>query len=80
MYRLIVKNIMETNTINSSLNRTKVAVNLEDVKRGDIIYLSKKDVATPYSVLDIGTPFILIENMRNHFANLYRPTIIYKEQ
>lgn len=68
------------NTINSALNRTKVAINLEDVKRGDVIYLSKKDDATPFTVLDIGTPFILIENMRTHFANLYRPTVIYKEQ
>lgn len=68
------------NSINSALNLTKVAINLEDVKRGDVIYLSKKDDATPYTVLDIGTPFILIENMRNHFANLYRPTVIYKEQ
>lgn len=66
--------------INPNLNRSKVAVNLEDVKRGDIIYLSSKPDAIPYNVLDIGTPFILIENMRNHFANLYRPTIIYKEQ
>ena len=67
-------------TINPNLNRTKVPVNLDDVKRGDIIYLTSKVDATPYSVLDIGSPFILIENLKNHFANLYRPSVIYKEQ
>lgn len=54
-------------------------VPLESLKSGDVIYLSNKKDATSYVVLDVGSPFILIENLRTHFANLYRPTIIYKE-
>lgn len=60
-------------------NRTKVQVAITDVKPNDVIYLSNKDDAQAYLVLDTGNPFILIENMRTHFANLYRPTYIYKE-
>lgn len=59
--------------------REKVSISVDDVKSGDIIYLSNKPDAVPYSVLDTGKPFILIENLRNHFCNLYRPTVIYKE-
>lgn len=59
--------------------RTKTAVAVEELKANDVVYLSNKDDATPYLVLDVGKPFILIENMRSHFANLYRPTVIYKE-
>lgn len=56
----------------------KVPVSLDSVTIGDTVYISDKDEATAYVVLDKGTPFILIENMRTHFANLYRPQVIYK--
>lgn len=63
-----------------NLNRTKVAVSIDNVNVGDVIYISSKDDATPYTVLDKGTPFILIENMKSHFANMYRVVApIYKE-
>lgn len=60
-------------------NRKRTAVPLDQVNIGDVVYISDKADATPYQVLDKGTPFILIENMRSHFANLYRPTILFKE-
>lgn len=63
----------------SNLNRTKVVVSIDSLKPNDVIYLSSKDDATPYSVIDVGNPFILVENMKTHFGSLYRPTIIYKE-
>lgn len=56
----------------------KVIVSLDTVKTGDVIYISNKPGSTSYLVLDVGTPFILIENMKTHFASLFRPTIIYK--
>lgn len=59
--------------------KQKVLVTIEQVKAGDVIYLSTKADATPYSVLDVGNPFILIENLKSHFCNLFRPTQIYKE-
>lgn len=58
---------------------TRVIVPLEQVKPGDVIYISQKADSPSYLVLDVGAPFILIENQRNHFANLYRPTTLYKE-
>ena len=58
----------------------RTAVSLDTVQRGDVIYLSSKDDAVPYQVLDIGAPFILIENMKTHFGNLYRVTgPLYKD-
>lgn len=60
-------------------NRQRVIVTLDQVNIGDVIYLSQKPDATPYQILDKGNPFVLIENMKSHFANLYRPTTIYKE-
>lgn len=65
--------------ISPSLNKTKVVVSVDTLKPNDVIYISKKEDACPYLVLDVGVPFILIENMKTHFANMYRPTIIYKE-
>lgn len=60
--------------------RTKTIVNLDDVRPGDVIFLYAKDNAQPYLVVDTGKPFILIENMKTHFASLYRVTdVIYKE-
>lgn len=64
---------------NFNINRKKTLVSLDNVQIGDVIFISDKPDATPYQVLDKGTPFIIIENMKSHFANLYRPTNIYKE-
>lgn len=58
---------------------SKVSCKIEDLQPGDVIYISNKPDAVPFTVLDVGSPFILIENMKSHFANLYRPTVIYKE-
>lgn len=69
---------MEITNINPS--RKKVLVQVEDVKPGDLVYLSSKDDAQAYSVLDVGKPFILIENLKSHFCNLYRPINLYKEE
>lgn len=66
----------------STLNipsKKKVVVPFEQIEVGDVVYLSDKDSATPYSVLQKGAPFILIENLKTHFGSLYRPTLIYKE-
>lgn len=58
----------------------RTAVTLESVIRGDVIYLSPKDDATPYQVIDLGSPFILIENLKSHFGYLYRVTgPLYKD-
>ena len=54
------------------------AVSLDSLNVGDIIYISNKEDAVSYTVLDKGNPFILIENNKSHFCNLYRPNIIYK--
>lgn len=63
-----------------SQTSNRIAVSLDNISIGDIVYLSTKEDAIPYQVLDKGTPFILIENVRSHFANLFRPTKeLYKE-
>ena len=57
---------------------TLTPINIDSLQIGDIIYLSDKEDAVSYTVLDKGNPFILIENNKSHFCNLYRPSIIYK--
>lgn len=64
---------------NFNLNRERVEVTIDSLKPGDVVYISNKEDATPYQVLDTGKPFILIENMKSHFANMYRPVHIYKD-
>lgn len=58
--------------------KTKTAVNLDSLNIGDVIYLSDKEDAVSYTILDKGLPFILIENNKSHFCNLYRPNVVYK--
>lgn len=55
------------------------AVDPADVKRGDTIYIENLPDAVPYLVIDIGSPFILIENLNTHWANLYHFTTLYKQ-
>lgn len=53
---------------------TMVEISLTDLKVGDVIQLDPKySPVGGYTVLDVGNPFILIED-RAHFANLYRVT------
>lgn len=53
---------------------TMVEVSLTDLKVGDKIYLDPRySELSGYTVLDVGNPFILIEDSA-HFANLYRVT------
>lgn len=53
---------------------TLTEISLTDVKVGDKIYLDPKySKLSGYTVLDVGNPFILIEDSA-HFANLYRVT------
>lgn len=47
-------------------------VTIKDLKVGEKIYLAEKETSG-YTVLDVGDPFILIENECN-FAYLYRVT------
>lgn len=57
---------------------TRDVIKVTDLKVGDEIYLTAKD-NVKYTVLDVGNPFILIEDPK-HFANLYRVVdYIYKE-
>lgn len=53
-------------------------VDAKDVQRGDTIYIENKEDATPYLVIDIGSPFILIEDLHTHWAGLYHFTNLYK--
>lgn len=66
--------------LTQNLNKSKVAVAVTDVKPGDTVYISNTDKSIPYYVLDVGSPFILIENTNTHFASLYRVVNnLYKE-
>lgn len=66
--------------LTENLNRTKVAVAVTEVKPGDTVYISDTENSVPYFVLDVGSPFILIENTKTHFASLYRAVKLFKEQ
>lgn len=70
---------MSTNKKTQKTNKLVFkVVEPKDVQRGDTIYIEKKEDATPYLVIDIGSPFILIENLHTHWAGLYHFTTLYK--
>lgn len=67
--------------LTEKFTKTKVVVDITDVKSGDTVYISNTEKSVPYYVIDVGSPFILIENTRTHFASLYRVVDnLYKEQ
>lgn len=47
-------------------------VSVSNLKHGDIIYVTKTEKSVPFEVIDVGAPFILLENTKTHFASLYR--------
>lgn len=49
----------------------RVEVSLDVVKIGDVVYLDSTDKVS-YTVLDIGSPFVLILNNNTNFANMYK--------
>lgn len=58
----------------------RVIVPLKDVNRGDVIYLSKDD-KDKWLVIDVGQPYILIENLSTNFASLYHVmSNLYKDK
>lgn len=56
---------------------SRVEIALDKLKIGDIVTIAEEGSDT-YTVLDVGNPFILIENNETHFAYLYRPNKLYK--
>lgn len=56
---------------------SRVELALDKLKIGDSVMISE-DGSDTYTVLDVGNPFILIENNETHFAYLYRPNKLYK--
>lgn len=59
----------------------RVVVNNDSIKVGDTIYLSTSEKSPAYTVLDVCLPFMMLENHRTHFCNMYRcVTPIYKEE
>lgn len=58
----------------------RVIVPFKDVNRGDVIYLSKDD-KDKWLVIDVGHPYILIENLSTNFASLYHVmSNLYKDK
>lgn len=55
-----------------------IPINVDNVQIHDVVYTEDTPDATPYTVLDKGNPFILIENNKTHFAYLYRAVSLYK--
>lgn len=55
-----------------------VVVDPKDVKRGDTIYIENKPGATPYFVIDMGSPYMLIEDLNTGFGNIYHYRTLYK--
>lgn len=48
--------------------------------RGQIVYIEDKSDAVPYLVIDIGSPYILIEDTISGFATLYHFTNLYQKK
>lgn len=80
---LFKKNVidMKKNELDAVLDvelSKKIEVSVKTVKLFDVVYLSEDD-DTPYEVLDVGEPFILILNTKTNFANLYKPKKLFKK-
>lgn len=56
-----------------------VKVDIKDAKIGDEIYVEDDITGVEYTILDMGNPFILIEDETTRFAYLHRVNNIYKK-
>lgn len=57
--------------MNTNLTSVREAVAVSELQPGAVVYTNASENAQSYIVLDIGHPFILIENTKSHFATLY---------
>lgn len=62
----------KTNETTTVVKKEFTEVSVSNLKHGDIIYVSKTEKSVPFVVIDVGAPFILLENTKTHFASLYR--------
>lgn len=74
---------MEIREKTTKKKTTKKATNLvvvdpKDVRRGDTIFIENKEGAVPYFVIDMGNPYMLIENLNTGFGNIYHYHTLYK--
>lgn len=74
---------MEAKEKTTKKKTTKKATNLvvvdpKDVRRGDTIYIENKEDAVPYFVIDMGNPYMLIENLNTGFGSIYHYHTLYK--
>lgn len=69
-----------TNKATTKKNINLVVVDPKDVKRGDTIYIENKEDAVPYFVIDMGNPYMLIENLNTGFGNIYHYRTLYKSK
>lgn len=67
-------------TKKTTKSEERVIVPFKDVNRGDVIYLSEDD-KDKWLVIDVGQPYILIENLSTNFASLYHVVSnLYKDK
>lgn len=57
----------------------RIEVSIETCKIGETIFIERDDKVS-YTILDIGSPFILILNDITNFAHLYKCTKVYKNK
>lgn len=60
------------NTTNN--NQLFIESSVDNLSIGDMVYLKPDLKSQAYQIIDKGTPFILVENIRTHFCSLYRVT------
>lgn len=56
-----------------------VEVDLKTIKIGDKVFVEPDLLGVEYTILDIGNPFILVENEITRFAYLHRVNKLYKK-
>lgn len=57
-----------------------VEVLATELKCGDKVFVTNTKKSHCFLVLDVGHPFILLENLNTHWASLYHPVKpLYKE-
>lgn len=60
------------------MKNTRQEIKLENVKVGNTVFI-KKDSKTPYTVMEIATPCVMMLNNKTNFIVCYKTDVLYMD-
>lgn len=75
----VIEKLKESLGMKKNTKDALIELNKKDLKIGDKVFVENDLDDVEYKVLDIGDPFILIENEETRFAYLHRVNKLYKK-